>query len=323
MYSFRLREIFKRLAVGRWPPRAAELRGFMRENRRPAAFIALAALALLWGYNWVVMKVATQYAPPFEFAALRLLGGAAVLFAVLLILRKPLRPERAAAFLWIGIFQSGGFVALATWAVLSAGAGKVAVLSYTMPLWVAIAGWPLLGERLYPRQIAALVAALAGIVMILDVWNAHGSLFADGIALIAGVSWAIGVIISKRVQRTGTVDVLSLTAWQMLFGGIAIGIVALAVPEHATQWTPVYIAALAYNIVGASALAYFLWVFVLQHLPARDASMGTLANPVVGIIAAWLQLGEAPNVWEACGMGLVVLALAALALQQQGIAHDE
>lgn len=310
-------------SAGSGGARQNSARCFMAGNKRTAAFIALAALALLWGYNWVVMKIATRYAPPFDFAALRLLGGAAVLFAALLMLRKPVRSERLWAFLWIGVFQSGGFIALATWAVLSAGAGKVAVLSYTMPLWVALAGWPLLGERLNGRQIAALAIAIVGVVLILDLRNLRGSLFADVIALLAGVSWAIGVIISKRVQREGSVDVLSLTAWQMLFGGIAAGIVALAVPEHATHWTPVYIAALAYNVLGASALAFFLWTFVLQHLPARDASMGTLANPVVGIIAAWLQLGETPNAWEATGMGLVVVALAALALQQQRVPDNE
>lgn len=295
----------------------------MANTKKTAAAGGLAALALLWGYNWVVMKIAMQYAPPFDFAALRLLGGAAVLFAALLILRKSVRPGRVWAFFWIGIFQSGGFIALATWAVVSAGAGKVAVLSYTMPFWVALAGWPILGERLNGRQIASLAVAIVGIVFILDLWSWRGSLFAGVLALLAGLSWAIGVIISKRVQREGNVDALTLTAWQMLFGGLAAGVVALAVPEHATQWTPVYLAALAYNILGASALAFFLWTFALQHLPARDASMGTLANPVVGIIAAWLQLGETPNAWEATGMALVVAALAALTLQQQGVPDHE
>jgi drug/metabolite transporter (DMT)-like permease len=286
-------------------------------------YLALAALALLWGYNWVVMKIAVQYAPPIEFAALRLLLGSAVLFAALLILRKPLRPQRLLPFFWIGVFQSGGFVALATWAVLISGAGKVAVLSYTMPLWVAIAGWPLLGERLHALQIVALGIALAGIVLILDVGQARTSLFADGLALLGGLSWAAGVIISKRVQREGSVDVLNLTTWQMFFGGVLVGIAALAVPEHATHWTAAYAGALAYNVIAASAAAYFLWVYVLQHLPARDASMGTLANPVVGIVAAWLQLGEMPSTSEAIGMGLVVAALAALALQQQRVPDHE
>src|SRR5512146_2141509 len=103
------------------------------KNNRNLAYVALAALALLWGYNWVVMKIAVRYAPPIEFAALRLLIGAAVLFVAVLVLRKPLRPQRPWRFFWIGLFQSGGFIALATWAVLISGAGKVAVLSYTMP----------------------------------------------------------------------------------------------------------------------------------------------------------------------------------------------
>jgi|SRR5579884_641963 len=295
----------------------------MRHEKRSPAYVALAALALLWGYNWVVMKIALRYAPPFDFAALRLLLGAVVLFLTLGVLRKSLRPERPFIFLCIGIFQSAGFVGLATWAVMTAGAGKVAVLSYTMPLWVAVGGWPLLGERLRASQIIALCTALAGIVLIVNFWNARGSIFADILALLAGLSWAVGVIISKRLQRTETVDLLSLTAWQMLFGGAALGVVALSTPHAATHWTATYAYALAYNVVGASAVAYFLWIYVLQHLPARDASMGTLANPVVGIIAAWLQLGEKPNAYEAGGIALVVLSLAALALQQQRVADDE
>jgi drug/metabolite transporter (DMT)-like permease len=291
-------------------------------DRHKAAFVALGALALLWGYNWVVMKIAVRYAPPFEFAALRLLLGSGVLLSVMLALRKPVRPQHPIACWWIGLFQSGLFVGLATWAVVSSGAGKVAVLTYTMPLWVALIGWPVLGERLHARQIAALATAAAGIALIFQVWSPH-SLFADALALLSGLSWAIGVVITKYVQRAGRIDVLNLTAWQMVFGGIVLGIVALAVPGHSTQWTAAYIAALAYNVVLATALAYLLWIFVLQHLAARDASMGTLGNPVIGIIAAWLQLGETPNAWEGAGMGLVVLALAVLALQQQRVADDE
>lgn len=286
------------------------------------AYAALAALALIWGYNWVVMKIAVQYAPPVEFAALRLLLGALVLFACLALLRKDLRPQRLWPFVWIGIFQSGGFIGLATWAVLISGAGKVAVLSYTMPLWVAVAGWPLLGERLSGRQMVALLVALAGIALIVGI--AHpGSLLADTLALLSGVCWAAGVIITKRVQRSGNIDVLGLTAWQMLFGAVVAGVAALAMPEHAIVWNATFAGALAYNVIAASALAFFLWVYVLNHLPARDASMGTLANPVIGIIAAWLQLGEVPNASEAIGMGLVILALGALALEQQRVPDDK
>jgi drug/metabolite transporter (DMT)-like permease len=232
-------------------------------------------------------------------------------------LRRPLRPEAPAAYVWIGVFQSGIFVGLATWAVVMAGAGKVAVLSYTMPLWVAAIGWPVLGEKLRAVQIAAIGVALCGILLIVGFGQTRGSLGADAIAVAAGVAWAIGVVMTRRVQVRHKVDPLALTTWQLLFGGIAVGIVAIIVPHHATHWTPIYAAALAYNIVLASALAYLLWIFTLRTLPARDASMGTLMNPVVGIVAAWLQLGEVPAATEAIGMGLIVLSLAVLTLEQQ------
>lgn len=298
----------------------------MRVSQRSAAFIALVVLAVLWGYNWVVMKVATEYAPPIEFAALRLLLGALLLFAAMIVMRKSLRPERPWAYFWIGVFQSGGFIALATWAVMTAGAGKVSILSYTMPLWVAVLAWPLLGERLRALQGVAVGLAALGIVLILDLSGGHGSIFADVIAIIAGISWAIGVIITKRLHVSDGVDVLSLTTWQMLFGGIVVGIIALIVPEGATHWTWTYAGALAYNAVFASAIAYLLWIFVLRHMPARDASMGTLANPIIGIVAAWLQLGEAPSTMEAIGMALVVAALVMLALtsgEQKRVADNE
>ncbi len=289
----------------------------MNDNKQRIALYALVVLALIWGYNWVVMKVGTQYAPPLEFAALRLLLGSLLLFAVMVVRRKQLRPEHPWAYLWIGIFQSGGFVALATWAVISGGAGKVSILSYTMPLWVAVLAWPLLGERLRTAQAFAMAAAAGGILLVLGFWNARGSLLPDVIAIVSGVSWAIGVVLTKQLQIRAHPDVLSLTTWQMFFGGLLVGIAALFVPGHQTHWTPIYMAALAYNVVLASAVAYLLWIFILQTLPAREASMGTLLNPVVGIIAAWLQLGETPSVSEAAGMALVLFALIVLALAPQ------
>ena len=55
--------------------------------------LALALLALIWGYNWVVMKQGLRYSQPFTFAALRSFLGAVTLFMLLPILRKPLRPK--------------------------------------------------------------------------------------------------------------------------------------------------------------------------------------------------------------------------------------
>jgi drug/metabolite transporter (DMT)-like permease len=95
---------------------------------------------------------------------------------------------------------------------------------------------------------------------------------------------------------------------------MVLTIVAFLTPWHATTWNIPYLLAVLYNIVLATALGYTLWVYVLDVLPARDAGMGTLATPVVGSLAAWLQLGEAPTRLSAIGMVLIVTGLVALSL---------
>ena len=278
-------------------------------SKRNLALLALAALALIWGYNWVVMKIAVQYAGPFSFAAWRTLGGAAVLVVAGIILRKPLRPQFPLAFALIGVFQTGAFLGLVTWAIIASGVGQTAMLAYTMPFWVALLGWPLLHERLTLGQSLAIVVAFVGVACMI---GPVGGWFGDALALAAGCSWAVATIFTKRLQARERIDLFNLTTWQMLFGGIALALVALFVREAPTVWTPVYVAALAYNIVAATAIAYLLWLFVLDALPARDASMGTLVNPIVGAVAAWLQLGERPPPLEITGMVLVAAALLAL-----------
>jgi drug/metabolite transporter (DMT)-like permease len=290
-------------------------------DRRRLALLALVTLTVVWGYNWVVMKIAVSDTAPFTFAAWRTFGGGVMLLVLALFLRRPLRPEFPVAYFWIGIFQTGGFIGLAMWAVLTAGAGKVALLAYTMPVWVCIMAWPALGERLHLPQTAAIAVAFAGVACL--IWPLREVGRAEILALLAGLSWAIGIIITKLVQRGRRVDLYGMTMWQMLFGGAALVIVALAVPHRATTWSGTFVFALAYNIALATALGYALWVFVLDVLPARDASMGVLANPVVSIIAAWLQLGERPGVLTAVGAVLILAGLALLSFVDRQTKEQE
>lgn len=74
--------------------------------------IALFFLSLIWGYNWVVMKEALHFVGPFQFGALRTFLGAVVLLLVLLLLRKPMRPQHLARITLIGLLQTGGFTAV-------------------------------------------------------------------------------------------------------------------------------------------------------------------------------------------------------------------
>jgi len=273
------------------------------------AIAALLALALIWGYNWVVMKVGVRYAAPFDFAAMRAFFGALSLFLVMIALRKPLKPPVFRATLLLGILQTSGIIGLTTWALVSGGAGKTSILCYTMPFWILLFAWVLLGERLRKAQWLYVSLALAGLVLIVLPLNLTEASFSKGLAILAGMSWGMGAIVFKKITQNRAVDLLSLTAWQMLLGSLPLIGVALLLPSPPVQWTGTFIAALLYNIIPGTAIAYMLWMFALRRLPAGTAGIGTLANPVVGVLAAAVQLGEVPDVMEAIGMVLIIIAL--------------
>ena len=284
-----------------------------RSGRRLAALAALGTLAGVWGYNWVVMKQALQYAAPFTFAALRTTLGTASLFVLLALLRRPLAPRAVARTAALGVLQTTGFVGLITWALVRGGAGKTAVLAYTMPFWLLVLAMPLLGERIRGLQWLAVALAFAGLLALVEPWNLGGLTLSALLPVAAAVSWALSAIVAKRLRREVEVDLVSLAAWQMLFGAAPLVVIAWLVPAAPVQWTPYFIGALAYNALAATALAWVLWMFALQELPAGMAGMGTLLTPLVGVMAAWIQLGERPGGWEAVGMVLIFAALALLA----------
>jgi drug/metabolite transporter (DMT)-like permease len=279
---------------------------------RDLGVLALALLGPIWGYGWVATKIALGYSDALTFAALRVPFSAACLFLVMLVLRRSLRPPPLGWTAIIALFQTTLFIGLVITALHDAGAGKVSVLTYTMPFWLLLLAWAFLGERLRGPQWAAVALALFGLVLVVRPWQL-GSATAGILALLGGVSWAVAALLVKLMQRHHTVDVLSLTTWQMTLGSIPLVVAALVTYSGAPQWTFSFWWGLIYTIVVANSLAWFLWLYALHTLPAGIAGLGTLGIPVVGVAGAWLQLGEVPTLAEGAGMALIIVALAVLA----------
>ncbi len=275
-----------------------------------SAWAILVALSLIWSYNWIVMKQALAYAGPFTFSALRYAGGTAVLFCVLWARGARLTPPPFWPTLGIGLTQTAGFQALVQWALEYGGAGKTALLAYTMPFWAIALAWPLLHTRPDRRQWRAIGLAAAGLFLVVAPWQAIGSMASVLLALAGGFSWGAGTVLAKRLfLRHPDASLLGVSAWQMLYGTVALVLLACLIPQPPVSWTPPLIGALAYNVLLASGLGWSLWLLLVQRLPAHIASLTSLATPLLGVFLAWLILQERPGRWEFAGMALIVAAL--------------
>lgn len=284
----------------------------MTRNPKIGPPLALGVLSLVWGYNWVVMKEALRYIDPFAFSALRSILGGLAIFAILLLLGRSRALGSFLGVLILGLIQTTLFVTFSAWALVSGGAGKTVVLVYTMPLWLLMLAWPILGERIKGWQWLALLSSFGGLLLILEPWRMQAPLFSTLLALLAAVCWAVSGIWVKRLRARVRLDLLPFTAWQLLLGSIPLLIFAFGVRPQPIVWAPALIWALAYNAIPATALAWLLWLYALHELPAGIAGMGTLLTPLIGVTAAWIQLSERPGPIEAGGMLFVFTGLAIL-----------
>jgi drug/metabolite transporter (DMT)-like permease len=276
------------------------------------AVIALGATVIIWAYSWIVMKQVLRYAGPFDFAALRYSAASILLFLVLVAMRRPLAPPSLLGTALVGVSQTAAFQGFGQVALISGGAGHVVLLAYTMPFWAMLLAWLILGERPTGRHWLGLALAAVGLVFVIAPWEGLGTPASTIYALLAGICWALGTVLSKRMFLRERPDPLTFTTWQMTFGAAVLIVVALCVPQRSIEWAPAFIGGLAYSVVLAGSLAWTLWLLVVRRLPTTVASVSSLAVPVVSVMMAWAILSERPTPSEWIGIGFIVAGLAAV-----------
>lgn len=277
-----------------------------------SGILALIALCAVWGYTWVILKEGVRFADPWDYAALRTLPGAILLFVIAALRGENLALRSPRHVLILGLWQTTGFNALVSLALVSGAAGKTAVLVYTMPFWTLLFAWPVLGERIRGLQWLAIALSAAGLLLILEPWSLAGTWAANILAILTGVSWAVAAVLTRRWRTHLAVGTIALTAWQMLLGSLVLVVLAFFMSARPVEWTPYFWFLLAYGTLFGTVLGWALWFYVLKLLPAGIAGLSVMAIPAIGILSARLQLGEQPGPVETAGMLLIGASLAVL-----------
>jgi len=277
--------------------------------------LALLTMSVLWGYGWTAMKIGLLDAPPFKFTAVRMTFSALCLLAMLPLTGRAFWPHRSRELMTLALVQTSALFTFSTLAVAAGSPGHVAFLVYTMPFFTLLIAWPLLGERVRGLQWLAIVLAAAGLIAIIQPWHLHGSMASNVLGISAGIAWAIGAVMVKRLQQRAPMDLLSMTAWQMFFGSLPLLAIAWWVPEAAIVWSPRFVATLILISVGITAFGWMLWMYALNNLTAGAAGLATLAAPPIAMLSSAIQFGERPTALEGAGMCFIILALLVLSLK--------
>ncbi len=275
------------------------------ERFAPALFV------LLWSTGFVGAKYGLPYADPFIFLSVRILIAAVLLFALARILKMPVGIGRQAVarsgligFFLHACYLGGVFYSIAQ----GLPAGVAAVVTSLQPVLVSVFAVKVLGEQLRKTQIVGLLTGLIGVVLVLgpsiDAQIPTPAIIAILIALMGSTT---ATLLQKKLGAD--IPLISGTAYQYLFSGCVLGLIALATQETSITWNLRFTLAFVWLILILSVGAILLLLWLLNTGSAAKVSSLFYLVPPATAIEAFFLFGEKVNTQGFLGIGITALGV--------------
>ena len=277
---------------------------------------ALAALTLMWGVNWPMMKLSLQGMTPLYFRASTMSLGAAWLFVFVALRGERMWPQGRE---WLAIAMLGlpnvlGWHTLSIFGVQELASGRAAILGFTMPIFTVLIGAFFFGERITPRVRLAVLCA--GVAIGLLLWHELQRLSGrpNGVAWMLGAAlcWGLGTVLFRRAHLT--LAPVVVTVWMLLLGSGVVWAMALALeqPKPVAGFSALMWVSLAYGVLINYGVAQLIWFGMARNLPPATSAMSLMAVPLVGTLSATFILGESPHWQDWLAMLFVMAAIASV-----------
>lgn len=274
----------------------------------PKDLLLALVVIVVWGMNFVVIKVGLEDIPPMLLGALRFLLAA---FPAVFFIRRPQLPLR-----WLLAY--GATISLGQFAFLfyamnvGMPTGLASLVLQSQAFFTLFFAALFLGERLRASNMIGLLIAAGGLVLIGLQGDRSMTLAGFALTICAASMWALGNIVTRKV---GKVNLVGLVVWGSLIPPLPFLALSWLLEGPARIETALRgigldsILVLAYLAFGATILGYSLWSRLLSRYPAGTVAPFSLLVPVVGLTSAALLLDEHLGLLQTVGALLVMLGL--------------
>jgi drug/metabolite transporter (DMT)-like permease len=262
----------------------------------PAGLMFLAITSLGWGFNWPATKYLLSELPPLTLRGGTGAIGAGLLAVLAVLWGQSLKVPRE---LWprlvlAAVLNVMGWMVLMGLALLWLPASEAALIAYTMPVWASMLAWPVLGERPTMLRAIALLMAFAGLASIMGgngISASAAKLPGIIMALAGSIGFALGTVLAKKLPLQ--LPPITAAAWQIGLGCFPVAVVGFFIEtSHWNAVTNIGWLLIVYSTVIQFCVAYVAWFAALARLPASVAAIGTMAVPVIGVVASAIALQE-------------------------------
>jgi drug/metabolite transporter (DMT)-like permease len=262
----------------------------------------LVGAALCWSFAGVLIKTIAESWPGLAVA-----GGRGLIAALFLLVTNGRLHFHFSRAQLLGALGYAACTVTFCVATTRTSAANAILLQYTAPVWVALFGAWLLGEKATRADWITIALALAGMAMFFKDSLTLGHLDGDILAVISGVCFA-GTAIALRKQKEGS-PVESIILGNLLAFAIGLPSILQAPALPSTGW-----AALVALGVVQLGVSYWLYARAIRHVTALEAVIIPVIEPVLNPVWVLIFIGERPTSWALAGGAVVLGAVTARAL---------
>lgn len=281
---------------------------------RPVDIVLAMMVAILWGVNFVAIKIGVMHIPPIFLMAVR--------FCLVAILLAPwlryVTRQQILPLLAITLTMSVGYFTLLFVGMHTVPAGETTILVQSQVPLAAMMAMIFFRERLSGRKVVGIIIGLIGVVVTVGLPQRSGELLGVIFVLVAAFLWALS---SNQIRALGKIHPLTLNGFTSLCAFPILWVISLKAEPGAWQVLPhiswMVIGALFFMVVISTIICYSLWFALLSRNPVSYIIPFIMLEPPAGLLTAHFVLDE-PIYWHTViGGVLCLLGLAFVTVQKR------